>query len=52
MHLEIRADDEDLRTYAAQTMLCLPSFVQNNDYLQTEIIAKVVQLANGRFVVN
>jgi hypothetical protein len=50
IHLEIRANEQDLRKYLAKNMLRLPSFVRVSEDLQIETISNLVRLAKGRFV--
>ena len=52
VQLDILATDEDLRTFVAENMLRLPSFVPASDDLQAEILSKVVSLANRRSVIS
>lgn len=45
--LEIRATDEDLKTYLDGQMLRLPSFVTSSPDLQTEIKTTIAKVADG-----
>ena len=50
--LEIRATDEDVRTYITDRMTELPAFVQRNTMLQEEIVSEITAAVDGMSVIS
>lgn len=48
--LEIRAKEEDIRTYLDHRMSPRRAFLKKNHQLQEEIKAKIVEAINGMYV--
>ena len=50
--LEIRATDEDVRTYITDRMTELPAFVRRNNMLQEKIVSEITAAVDGMSVVS
>ncbi|KAI1737533.1 ankyrin repeat-containing domain protein [Xylaria scruposa] len=48
--IEIKASNEDIRRYIDGRMLHLPTFLHKSKYLQEEVIAKIVEVVDGMFL--
>ena len=49
--LEIRATDEDVRTYITDRMTELPAFVRRNNMLQERIVSEIIAAVDGMSVI-